>query len=61
MKVFFSGLLLLVIVTSCNSKKTSYTQEQLYEKFASGVVLIQNTYYYKIILKLKIIIHAISH
>ncbi|WP_270610444.1 S1 family peptidase [Bacteroides intestinalis] len=50
MKVFFSGLLLLVIVTSCNSKKTSYTQEQLYEKFASGVVLIQNTYYYKIIL-----------
>lgn len=48
MKVFFSGLLLLVIVTSCNSKKTSYTQEQLYEKFASGVVLIQNTYYYRI-------------
>ena len=50
MKVFFSVLLLLVIVTSCNSKKTSYTQEQLYEKFASGVVLIQNTYYYKITL-----------
>lgn len=50
MKAFFSGLLLLVIVTSCNSKKMSYTQEQLYEKFASGVVLIQNTYYYKITL-----------
>lgn len=50
MKVFVSGLLLLVIVTSCNSKKTSYTQEQLYEKFASGVVLIQNTYYHIITL-----------
>lgn len=50
MKAFVSGLLLLAIVTSCNSKKTSYTQEQLYEKLSSGVVLIQNTYYYKITL-----------
>lgn len=34
----------------CTSKKNSYTQEQLYEQTSSGVVLIQNTYYYKITL-----------
>ena len=35
---------------ACTSKKNSYTQEQLYEQTSSGVVLIQNTYYYKITL-----------
>ena len=35
---------------ACTSKKASYTQEQLYEQASSGVVLIQNTYYYKITL-----------
>ena len=35
---------------ACTSKKSSYTQEQLYEQTSSGVVLIQNTYYYKITL-----------
>lgn len=35
---------------ACTSKKDSYTQEQLYEQASSGVVLIQNTYYYKITL-----------
>ena len=33
---------------ACTSKKDSYTQEQLYEQASSRVVLIQNTYYYKI-------------
>lgn len=37
-------------MVACTSKKNSYTQEQLYEKTSSGVVLIQNTYYYKITL-----------
>lgn len=37
-------------MTACTSKKNSYTQEQLYEQTSSGVVLIQNTYYYKITL-----------
>jgi hypothetical protein len=32
------------------AEKDSYTQEQLYEQASSGVVLIQNTYYYKITL-----------
>lgn len=35
---------------ACTSKKNSYTQEQLYEQTSSGVVLIKNTYYYKITL-----------
>lgn len=35
---------------ACTTQKESYTQEQLYEMTSSGVVLIQNTYYYKIIL-----------
>ena len=37
-------------MVACTSKKNSYTQEQLYEQTSSGVVLIQNTYYYKITL-----------
>ena len=37
-------------MVACTSKKDSYTQEQLYEQTSSGVVLIQNTYYYKITL-----------
>ena len=37
-------------MVACTSKKNSYTQEQLYEQPSSGVVLIQNTYYYKITL-----------
>lgn len=35
-------------IVACTSQKECYTQEQLYEKMSSGVVLIQNTYYYKI-------------
>lgn len=37
-------------MVACTSKKNSYTQEQLYEQTSSRVVLIQNTYYYKITL-----------
>lgn len=37
-------------MVACTSKKNSYTQEQLYKQTSSGVVLIQNTYYYKITL-----------
>lgn len=37
-------------MVACTSKKNSYTQEQLYEQTSSGVVLIQNTYYYIITL-----------
>ena len=37
-------------MVACTSKKNSYTQEQLYEQTSSGVVLLQNTYYYKITL-----------
>lgn len=37
-------------MVACTAKKNSYTQEQLYEQTSSGVVLIQNTYYYKITL-----------
>lgn len=33
---------------ACTSQKESYTQEQLYEKMSSGVVLVQNTYNYKV-------------
>ena len=37
-------------MVACTSKKKSYTQEQLYKQISSGVVLIQNTYYYDITL-----------
>lgn len=40
-------------MVACTSKKNSYTQEQLYEQTSSGVVLIQNTYYYRITLSNK--------
>lgn len=40
-------------MVACTSKKKSYTQEQLYEQTSSGVVLIQNTYYYRITLSNK--------
>lgn len=30
-------------IIACTSQKESYTQEQLYEKMSSGVVLVQNT------------------
>lgn len=49
MKHLLYGLIILSMV-ACTSKKNSYTQEQLYEQTSSGVVLIQNTYYYKITL-----------
>ena len=49
MKHLLYGLIILSMV-ACTSKKDSYTQEQLYEQTSSGVVLIQNTYYYKITL-----------
>ncbi len=49
MKHLLYGLIILSMV-ACTSKKNSYTQEQLYEQASSGVVLIQNTYYYKITL-----------
>lgn len=49
MKHLLYGLIILSMM-ACTSKKDSYTQEQLYEQASSGVVLIQNTYYYKIIL-----------
>lgn len=39
-------LLLAAVVASCVEKKQVLTQDQIYGKFASGVVLIQNTYYY---------------
>lgn len=35
-------------IIACTSQKESYTQEQLYEKMSSGVVLVQNTYNYKV-------------
>lgn len=38
---------------ACTSQKESYTQEQLYEKMSSGVVLVQNTYYYNVYNKKK--------
>lgn len=40
-------------MVACTSKKNSYTQERLYEQTSSGVVLIQNTYYYRITLSNK--------
>ena len=49
MKHLLYGLIILSMI-ACTSKKNSYTQEQLYEQTSSGVVLIQNTYYYKITL-----------
>ena len=49
MKHLLYGLIILSMM-ACTSKKDSYTQEQLYEQASSGVVLIQNTYYYKITL-----------
>ena len=49
MKHLLYGLFILSMI-ACTSKKNSYTQEQLYEQTSSGVVLIQNTYYYKITL-----------
>lgn len=47
MKYLLYGLIILSMM-ACTSKKHSYTQEQLYEKMSSGVVLIRNTYYYDI-------------
>ena len=35
-------------IIACTSQKESYTQEQLYEKMSSGVVLVQNTYNSKV-------------
>lgn len=40
-------------MVACTSKKNSYTQERLYEQTSSGVVLIQNTYCYRITLSNK--------
>lgn len=45
MKYLLYGLIILSIM-ACTLKKNSYTQEQLYEKMSSGVVLVQNTYNY---------------
>ena len=44
--IFFCFIALNII--ACTSQKESYTQEQLYEKMSSGVVLVQNTYNYKV-------------
>lgn len=35
-------------IAACTSQKESYTQEQLYEKMSSGVVLVQNIYNYEV-------------
>ena len=48
--LFLSVILTLSLIgtTACAEQKESYTQEQLYEKMSSGVVLVQNTYNYKV-------------
>ena len=47
MKYVLFGFIVLNMV-ACTSQKESYTQEQLYEKMSSGVVLVQNTYNYEV-------------
>ena len=48
MKIITITIGALMLLSACNfHKETIYTQEQLYERMSSGVVLIQNTYRYK--------------
>lgn len=47
------AIVIIAMLTSCscetnNPKPKAFTQEQVYEKFASGVVLIQNQYYFSL-------------
>lgn len=48
MKYFQLALIASTMISCTTPQKESYTQEQLYTKMSSGVVLIQNTYFHTI-------------
>jgi hypothetical protein len=45
-RLFIIGLIITFFATSCNNK----SEEQIEEELSSGVVLIQNKYYYEVVL-----------